>query len=175
MKTLKHLTLLLMCFSLVTLSSCSDDDDGGDAGGGAAASGTITAKVNGASFTSMEITSTATKVSGGGQTTLTMQGNTESQAISMVINGYDGVGTYTLSDDNVFRNASYVEPNVSNPLNTQTWNAPYQDSGVIGEIKISEDTDSNIKGTFNFVGKNSNDDTIKEVTEGAFNLSVQIY
>ncbi|TYA52651.1 DUF6252 family protein [Formosa maritima] len=174
MKTLKHVTLLLMCFSLITFTSCSDDDDGGDGGGGAA-SGTITAKINGNSFTSLEMTSTATLVSGGGQTTLTMQGNTQTQAINLIINGYDGVGTYEISDDNVFRIASYIEPNVSNPANSQTWSAPFQDSGVIGEIKISEETDSNIKGTFNFTGKNSNDDSTKNVTEGAFNLSKQIF
>ena len=173
MKTLKHLALFLMCFSLITLSSCSNDDDGGDDGGGAAASGTITAKINGSSFTSLEMTSFANATSGGGQTTLVMQGNTQSQAISMIINGYDGVGTYQLSDDNVFRTASYVEPNISDPMNTQTWNAPYQDSGVIGEIKISEETDTHVKGTFNFTCKNANDGSTKSVTEGAFNLKKQ--
>jgi hypothetical protein len=174
MKTLKHLTLLLMCFSLVTFSSCSDDDDGGDdGGGGAAASGTITAQINGSSFTSLEMTSFASKVTGGGQTTLTMQGNTQSQAINMIINGYDGVGTYEISDSNVFRIASYVEPNVSNPANSQTWSAPFQDSGVVGEINISEESDSNIKGTFNFTCKNSNDGSTKNITDGAFNLNFQ--
>src|SRR5690606_1689777 len=153
------------------LSSCSSDDDGG--GGGGAASGTITAKINGNSFTSLEMTSFANTTTGGGQTTLVMQGNTQSQAISMIINGYDGVGTYELSDDNVFRTASYIEPNISNPLESQTWSAPFQDSGVVGEIKISEETDTNIKGTFNFTCKNSNDGTTKNVTEGSFNLNKQ--
>jgi len=174
MKTLKHLTLLLMCLSLITLSSCSKDDDGGDGGGDqGAASGTITAKINGASFTSLEMTSFASTVTGGGQTTLTMQGNTQSQAINMIINGYDGVGTYEISDNNVFIIASYIEPNVSNPANSQTWSAPFQDSGVIGEIKISEESDSTIKGTFNFTCKNSQDDSTKNITEGSFNLQKQ--
>lgn len=176
MGTLKNISLLIMCFSLITFSSCSNDDDGGDGGGDqGAASGTITAKINGTSFTSLEMTSTATTVTGGGQTTLTMQGNTQTQAINMIINGYDGVGTYEISDDNVFRIASYIEPNASNPANSQTWSAPYQDSGVIGEIKISEETASNIKGTFHFTGKNSNDDSTKNVTEGSFNLNKQIF
>lgn len=174
MRTLKHVTLLLMCFSLITFTSCSNDDDGGDGGGGGgAASGTITAKINGSSFTSLEMTSFANTTTGGGQTTLVMQGNTQSQAINMIINGYDGVGTYQLSDDNVFRSASYIEPNISDPMATQTWNAPFQDSGVVGEIKISEETDTNIKGTFNFTCKNSNDGTTKNVTEGSFNLNKQ--
>src|SRR5690606_34323185 len=166
MKTLKHVTLLLMCFSLITFSSCSSDDDGGEDGGGGAASGTITAKINGSSLTSLEMTSFASSTTGGGQTTLIMQGNTQSQAISMHIMGYEGVSTYQLSDNNVFINASYMEPNLSNPLESPTWNAPYQDSGVIGEIKISEETDTYVKGTFNFTCKNVNDDTTKSVTEG---------
>ena len=174
MKTFKQITLLLMCVSLITFTSCSNDDDGGDDGGGvAAASGTITANINGDSFTSLEMTSFANSTTGGGQTTLIMQGNTQSQAINMIINGYDGVGTYQLTDENVFRTASYIEPNVSNPTNTQTWTAPYQDSGVCGEIKITEETDSTVKGTFNFTSKNSNDDTTKNVTEGSFNLNKQ--
>ena len=174
MKTLKHLTLLLMCLSLITISSCSSDDDGGDGGGDqGAASGTITAKINGNSFTSLEMTSIASLANGGGQTTLTIQGNTQSQAFSMIINGYDGVGTYEISDSNVFRIASYIEPNISNPANTQTWSAPYENSGICGEIKISEETDSKIKGTFNFTCKNAEDDSTKNITEGSFNLTKQ--
>src|SRR5690606_9532189 len=70
MRTLKHVTLLLMCFSLITFSSCSNDDDGGDGGGDqGAAAGTITAKINGSSFTSLEMTSFANTTTGGGQTT----------------------------------------------------------------------------------------------------------
>lgn len=157
-----------MSMSLVTLSSCSSDDDGG--GGGQAAQGTITAKIDGSSFTSLEITSFASLTTGGGQTTLVMQGNTSSQAINMLIIGYNGEGTYELSDDNVFRSASYIEPNVNDPINSQTWNAPYQDSGVIGEINVSEETDTTIKGTFNFTAKNSNDGSTKSITEGSFNL-----
>lgn len=172
MRILKHVTLLLMCFSLITFSSCSDDDDGGD-GGGATASGTITAKIDGSAFTSLEMTSFASITVAGGQTTLVMQGNTQSQGISMNLFAYDGVGTYQLYDDNVFRNATYIEPNISNPLNSQTWNAPYQDSGVVGEIKISEETDTAIKGTFSFTCKNANDGSSKSITEGTFNLNKQ--
>lgn len=171
MKILKHVTLLLIYFSLITFSSCSNDDDGGDGGG--AASGTITAKINGSAFTSLEMTSFASSTNGGGQTALILQGNTQSQAINMQIMGYDGVGTYQLSDDNIFRSASYVEPNISNPLDSKTWNAPYQDSGVIGEIKISEETDTYVKGTFNFTCKNVADGSTKSITDGAFNLKKQ--
>lgn len=169
MKNLKNLFLLMLAVSVVSLTSCSSDDDGGN--GGSAASGTIKAKIDGSNFTSLEITSFASVQTGGGVTTLVMQGNTQDQAINMIVNGYEGVGTYQLSDDNVFISASYIEPDISNPANTQTWSAPFQDSGIIGEIKISEETSSVVKGTFFFTAKNSNTGGTKEITEGSFNLN----
>lgn len=174
MRTLKQFMLFVMVSTMMSLTSCSSDDDGGDPGDAAAASGTISAKIDGNSFTSLEITSFANKVTAGGQTTLVIQGNTQSQAFSFTINGYDGVGTYEFSDANVFRVASYIEPDASNPANSETWSAPYQNSGVAGELSISEETDSRIKGTFFFTGKNSNDDSIKSITDGSFNLTLQV-
>jgi hypothetical protein len=169
MKTIKNFLLCLAVVSAFSILSCSSDDDGGD--GGSAAAGTITAKIDGSSFTSLEITSFASKNSSGPTTTLILQGNTQSQAINLLINGYEGEGTYEITDANVFIVASYIEPNISDPMNTQTWSAPFSGSGVIGEIKISEETDSGVKGTFNFTGKNSQDDSQKVITEGSFNLN----
>ncbi len=169
MRKLNLTMLLIMMISVVTVfTSCSSDDDGGS--NGAAASGTITAKIDGTQFTSLEITSFANSTTVGGQTILILQGNTSEQAINMQITGYEGTGTYEISDANVFINASYIEPDINNPANSQTWSAPYQDSGVAGEIKISEETDTNVVGTFSFTCKNSNDDTTKTITEGSFNL-----
>ncbi|RSK39078.1 DUF6252 family protein [Mangrovimonas spongiae] len=173
MRILKNVMLLLTVVTFVTFTACSSDDDGGDPGSVGAASGTISAKIDGSNFTSLEMTSFANKASGGGQTTLVLQGNTQDQAINMTINGYEGEGTYELSDSNVFIIASYIEPDISNPANTQTWSAPYQDSGVAGEIKISEETDSKVKGTFSFTAKNSNDGSTKVISEGSFNLNKQ--
>ena len=161
--------LVFMTVSTVAIVSCNKDDDGGEAG--TAGEGTITATIDGSQFTSLDITSAANTSSGGGQTTLTMQGNTSSQGINLIIFGYEGAGTYELSDTNVFISASYIEPNVNDPMNTQIWNAPYQDSGVVGEIKVAEDADGRVKGTFNFTGKNANDDTMKTVTDGSFDLA----
>ena len=169
MKNLKKIMLLVMTVTMVSITSCSKNDDGG--GGGTAGEGTITAKVNGTSFTSLEIASAANTASGGGTTTLIVQGNSASQGIVFTINGYNGVGTYEISDNNVFIVATYIEPNVSDPLNSQTWSAPFQNSGVVGEIKISEDANGRIKGTFDFTAKNSNDGSTKNITEGSFNLS----
>lgn len=159
---------MLLILVIASLSSCSKDDDGG--GDGGAVSGIIKAKVNGAEFSTMEITSFATMASGGGQNTLVLQGNTATQGINMNIFGYEGVGTYELKDSNVFITASYIEPKVSDPTNSPTWNAPYQNSGVIGEIKISEETSTHVIGTFSFKAKSTNDGSTKEITDGSFNL-----
>lgn len=168
MKNLKKFMLLVMTVIMVSITSCNKDDDGGS--GGDAASGTITAKVNGSQFTSLEVTTFANLTTGGGQTTLILQGNTSSQGISFVVNGYNGVGSYEISDDNVFIVATYIEPNISDPQNSQTWSAPFQDSGIVGELSISEETDTNIQGTFSFTAKNSNDGSTKNITEGSFNV-----
>ncbi len=169
MKNFKQIMLLVMTISMVSFTSCNKDDDGGSEG--AAASGTITAKVNGAQFTSLELATFGSLSTGGGQTTLILQGNTSSQGVSFVVNGYKGVGTYEISDSNVLIVATYIEPNISNPASSKTWTASFQGSGVVGELKITEETDTSVKGTFNFTGKNSNDGSTKTITEGSFNVN----
>jgi len=153
--------------------SCKSDDDGG--GGGSAAEGTVTAKVNGNGFTSVEMATFASINSG----TLMVQGNTggtSSQAIVLQIIGFDGTGTYPIGGGaNIYNVASYTETDVdlSNPTNPDvvTWQAPYDDSQV-GEINISEVTDTKVKGTFSFQAKNA-DGNIKNITEGSFNVNLQ--
>lgn len=168
MKNLRKFMFLLLMVSTITLLSCNKDDDGGS--GGDAASGTISTKVDGSQFTSLDITTFASLNSGGGQTTLIIQGNTASQGISFTVNGYNGVGTYEISDDNVFIVATYIEPNLNDPVNSKTWFAPFQDSGIVGELKIAEETDTSIKGKFSFTAKNVNDGTTKSITDGTFNV-----
>ena len=162
-----------MAIVAVSLTSCKKDDDGG--GGGAAGSGTVVAKVGGSNFRSLEIASTASQSSGGGTTTITLQGSdADGKGIFIIINNYDGTGTYEFSDSNVFVTATYVEANINNPMDSQTWSAPYQNSGVVGEVNISEKTDTKIKGTFNFMAKNVNgDQSIKNITDGSFDLNFQ--
>src|SRR5690606_435295 len=107
----QSLILLLMSFSLVTLSSCSSDDDGG--GGGQAAEGTVTAKIDGTTFTSMEIASTANYVAAGN--VMTIQGSdADGKAIVLIINGYEGEGTYEIGGDNsIFVSGSYTEVDIN--------------------------------------------------------------
>jgi hypothetical protein len=167
--------LLVMTMSLVSLSSCSKDDDGGSGGG--AASGTLTAKVDGTSYQSMEISSSAT-IANGGQNLIIIASNSDGNAFAFTILGFDGVGTYPIGGGaNIFNSASYTETDVdlNNPQNstTEVWQAPYDDT-MVGELKVSEVTDDKVKGTFEFTCKNVNgDQSVKTITEGSFNLSKQ--
>ncbi len=169
--------LLLMTVSLVTLSGCSNDDDtsGGNQG---AASGTLTAKVDGTAYASLEISSSAT-VANSEQNLIIIASNSDGNAFSFSVFGYSGPGTYPFGGGvNITNAGSYTETNVdlSNPANstTEVWQAPY-DSAEVGSITIIEETDTNIKGNFTFMCKNVNgDQSIKNITEGGFDLTKQI-
>ena len=68
-----------------------------------------------------------------------------------------------------------IDVDLNNPQNStsEIWQAPYNDS-MVGEIKISEETETTIKGTFSFTGKNVNgDQSVKTIKEGSFNLTKQ--
>lgn len=177
MGNLNKILLILSVVSLVTLTSCSKDDNGGD--GGNAASGTLTAKVDGISYQSMEISSSATLATAGSVKNLVIiASNSDGNAFAITIFGYTGEGTYEITGANVGGvTASYTETdvNLSNPTasTTEVWQAPYDNSSV-GSISISEESDTNVKGSFSFKCKNVNgDSSIKNVLEGSFNLSKQ--
>jgi hypothetical protein len=162
--------ILIMMVAVSSLSvSCKSDDDGG--GGGSAASGTITAKVDGSSVTTIEMT-TAAQLSGGSlMVTGNDGGSSLNKAFVLTITSVDGTGTYPIGGGaNIFNVASYIETEV-NSLDVVTWQAPYDDSEV-GEINITELTDSHVKGTFSFQAKNA-DGNIKNITEGSFNVNLQ--
>jgi hypothetical protein len=164
----------MFLFLAFTTSSCSDDDDGGSAGN--AAAGTIVAKVDGVDFQSTEMLTTGNKVTSGPADAMTLQGTDNSgKGFNFLINGYDGVGTYTFGDGNAVQVISvignYIEANASDPTNSQTWTAPYDNDSVRGEIQFSTDDGENVQGTFSFTCKNPNDGSIKDITEGSFNVN----
>ncbi|MEL0457403.1 DUF6252 family protein [Flavobacteriaceae bacterium SZ-1-7] len=179
MRNLKRIVLVLMMGSLLTWSSCSKSDDGGG-GDATAAAGTLTATVDGKSYQSMEISSSATLVNAGSVKNLVIiASNSDGNAFAMTIFGYTGTGTYEFTGANVAvtNTASYTETavNLSNPMasTTEIWQAPF-DATLAGSITIDEETATNLKGTFSFTCKNVNgDQSIKNVTSGAFNLEIQ--
>lgn len=178
MKTMKQFGLMLTMVAATLLSSCSGDDNGG--GGGSAANGTIKAKIAGSNFNG-SVASFAMKQSvGAGAYMITLQGSDASgNALQLILNGVDGQpGTFEISQSaGITAVGSYTKINIntSNPMASTytTWAAPYEGSGVAGSITISEITDTTIKGTFNFTGKNQEGTDTKAVTNGAFNLNFQ--
>lgn len=176
MKTLKTLSLLLICaFGMaIIFTSCRKDDDGGD--GADASAGTIKAKVSGSDFKSEGQMATATYVAQGKM--LTIYGiDTNGRAVQIIINNYDSsTGTWKIPNGtgSIGVVGSYIEANTSG---AQTWVAPYEGSGEIGEVKISEfSATGSVKGTFSFKARKQNDNSsFKEVNEGSFNLTVKSY
>ena len=169
MRTLKQFMLLMVTVTVVAFTGCKSDDDGGESGG--AANGTIEAKIDGASFTSLNLTSIATLANGN----LIIQGNdADGKSIVMTIFSYAGEGTYefTGADPLILNIAAYVEADINNPMNSQTWSAPF-DTTMAGSVSISSETGDNIQGTFEFTGQNPNDNSQKVISEGSFNLDKQ--
>lgn len=176
MKTLRKITLFTATLSIIFVLSCSKTDD--DGGNGTASAGILTAKVDGKTFESMTISSSATVANVGvGDNLVIIASNSDGNAFAITIIGYTGTGTYEITGDNiaVTNTASYSETNVnlSNPTasTTEIWQAPY-DATKVGSLSVSEETSTNIKGTFNFKSKNVlGDNSIINITEGAFNLT----
>lgn len=178
MRNLKQIILIVMAGAQLTFISCSTSDDGGAEGN--AASGTLTAKVDGTSYQSMEISSSATVANAGGAKNLVIiASNSDGNAFAITVFGYTGEGTYELTGANlaVTNTGSYTETkvNLSNPVAsiTKVWQAPF-DATKAGSITITDETDSKVKGTFSFKSKNVNGDgSVKNITEGSFDLSKQ--
>jgi hypothetical protein len=175
MKTLKQIGILFLAVVLSTsFVSCSGDDDGGSTGGGTAAEGTITANVGGATFTSMTQGTTAVKVATGNAFTITIQGtDLGGKQIQLILNGVDATtGTYEISPEaSISAIGTYVEVNTTT-FTSQSWLSPYENSGVAGSITITEISDTNVKGNFNFKARNQeNAQDIKNITNGSFNVN----
>ncbi|MBW7870072.1 MAG: hypothetical protein H3C39_03310 [Flavobacteriia bacterium] len=171
MKTKNLLMIAALLFSSAVFTfSCKSDDDGG--GGGGAGSGEITAKVDGTTVTTIELTTAASNANGNLMILGNDGGQNPNKAFTMTIVGFDGPGTYPVGGGaNIFNVCTYTQTDASNPSNpvATVWSAPYDDNQV-GEIKVSEVTSTYVKGTFSFKGKDQEGGTIKNVTEGSFNV-----
>lgn len=160
----------LVCVALV-FTGCKKDDDGGM--GGAAAEGNLTATVNGNSFQSLEGTTAAQETNSGGVRVIAVSAGTiDSENLQMIVQNFDGVGTYSLNLINI-GTYSYL-PDPSNPdPNTVVIYSTATGSGNVGEINISSYSATNVEGTFSFTGYNINDPSdTTTVTNGAFNMAL---
>ncbi|RMB56502.1 hypothetical protein EAX61_13900 [Dokdonia sinensis] len=172
MKTLKFLMVAFIATTVLSLQSCKSDDDGGDAG--SASNGTVTASVDGASYTSDAMGTSVSQVTANGMTTTLITSNefSSSRNITLTLQGVDAEGTYIIGGGaNISIVASYIEANASNPTDTQIWSAPF-DENASGEVNIVTITDSKIEGTFEFTARNPDDESTVSVTNGSFNLDL---
>lgn len=170
MKTFKKSILVLMAVMAVSLTSCNKDDDGGDGGG--ASKGSLKASVAGNGFNS--VTAFAVKAGSGGASIISVTGVDASQrTVGLTMNGVTEVGTYGIGGGaNIAISGSYIEIDLGTQSN-KTWQAPY-DANEVGEVSITEISDTGIKGTFFFTAKNVNgDQSLREVSSGSFNLDFQ--
>ena len=170
-KFFKTCIIFLTVISLALTGCSKDDDENGSGDGG----GEMTASISGAgAFKSFPASSNAVKQTIGSTSTMLMvQGtNADGQGITINIMGYTGEGTYdfTFGSSNS-SSATYTETDVNNPMATQIWTTLYSSGASNGSITISEETSSGVKGTFNFKGKNGNDDSVRTISEGKFNVS----
>ena len=164
MKTFrKTIYLSLVCLAMV-FASCSSDDDNDGGGGGGTADGTLTAKVDGADFVSDSSLTQIQKLNGGDVIAIT--GPKAQETIQFNVNAYSGAGTYNVSFTTIASYGIVTDP--SDPVGSAITYVAISD----GQLVITEDTGSNMKGTFSFVGVNAVDptDTVN-VTNGSFDIN----
>ena len=168
MKTLNFKLLAIAFLVVFSFSSCSNDDDDST---GNVGEGTITAKIDGAAFSNSNNAGQATISTLPTGDNLVLQGsNSDGVSINLIVWNYTGTGTYEINSTGTNPNTGiYTETDITNPANTQIWQAPYQNSSI-GSIKITEETTTAVKGEFSFTAKNAGDNSVKDITEGFFNL-----
>ena len=169
MKTLKILSLFF--FASLVLASCKKDDDGGE--DPQAASGTMTATVDGGSFESLEGTVMAQETNSGGVRVMAVSaGTVDSENLQMIIQNFDGVGTYELNLANIGTYSYLPDPRNPDPTTVVVYMAVNGTTSG-GEINISSYTSDRVKGTFSFTGYNIQDNTdTVSVTSGSFDMEV---
>lgn len=159
MKNLQKITFLL-CLSLIISCSSNDDDLG------LSAEGSLTAKVDGNSFTSLSVAVAATV----SNNVLVFQGsNSDGEYIRANIINYNGEGTYKTGDN--ISNSSSISYGSVNPVSA--WISTFNIGS--GTITITADSSTNVKGTFSFSGENNSSSavTTKTITEGTFSAPKQ--
>ena len=165
---MKHLGFAIVLAVTTILSSCSSSDgDGG--GGGSTAVGTMKAKIAGSNWTSMSMATAATHQN----TVLIIQGSDATgKAIQLMIVGVTAPGTFEINNTSAIDAiASYTQANINNPMASLVFAAPYEGSGTVGSITVTDLTATNVKGTFSFTGKNQNGADTKQITNGVFNIN----
>ena len=157
---MKQLTRLFTTLMLsAVLFSCKKDDNNNNA---ALGNGTMTAKVDGASFNA-SLAVQATKTSG----ILSFAGTGSDGQINVAIPSYTGPATYTIGAPSAVT-ATYA-------LTSSPFTA-YTASLVLGSgsIVITSETGGYVEGTFSFTASNASGGATvsKTITDGAFRIKL---
>lgn len=171
MKKIKQLGTIAFLALALTFGSCSSDSDGGSTSGGG--EGTISAKVDGKTVTTMKLGTYGTVASSGGYKILSLAGaDATGKAYNFAVVGFTGKKTY---DVNAGAESSavltYSITDMNNPQNVNNTWAAGGDDGSTGTITVTEYTDAMVKGTFEFKGVNQAG-AFKEVKNGSFNVKL---
>ncbi|HLV40468.1 DUF6252 family protein [Xanthomarina sp.] len=94
----------------------------------------------------------------------------DTKLIRLVTDNFDGLGTYALFAEgyNPTTIAEYVEIDQPSQDNNQNYAAPHEQDTLEGEFTITHLSANNVKGTFYFKATNSDNDDVKNITEGTF-------
>ena len=164
MKKVRQITRIMLFTLAIALNSCSSDSDGGNVNAG---EGTISAKVEGNTVTSIPLATFAYLTDTGLQITGTDSG---AKNLAITILAFDGVGKYDMGGNNFRAIGTYTEVDLNNPQNLNNlWMAPFNENMLDGVVDVTEVTATHVKGTFNFKGQNEAG-TVKNITNGSFNI-----
>lgn len=172
MKKIKQLGTIAFLALALSFVSCSSDSEGGSTSAG---EGTISAKVDGKTVTTIKSGTIGVMNSTGDFKMLVLSGSSMTgQAISISVFDFNGNGTYNLATgDGPNVSFSYTALDFNDPQNTNNvWTAPGDDtSATTGTLTVTESTTERVKGTFSFKGVN-NLGSFKDVKNGSFNVAL---
>lgn len=167
MKTFKSISKLVLVALTVVLSSCSKDDDNAAPAPATPSGSYITAKVDGADFSSIIFgvsTATANRIGTGQDLLITvLGGDLASNSISINLLGISAPGTYPLNPSLDGTTIGYVSSSAATSWDTGNCDAS-------GTLTITTLDNTKIEGTFSYVGKDGENCTAagKNITNGSF-------
>jgi len=143
--------------------NCSDEDN--------SSSEFVVASVETISFKSSD---TDTAVSGslidsGNEITFLVQGTDDSANIMiLLVSDYLGIGSYDVgTSDESSGTASYTDSS-----SLTNWSS--NNDGGSGKIVVTEETASEVSGTFEFIGKGDDSSSTRTVTNGSFRAELEM-
>jgi len=92
----------------------------------------------------------------------------------VVITGCDGAKTHEIGGNHsLFAVSSYIDIDLINPTNPTIWMGSYDEAAkIVGQVVVTEASETRFKGTFSFTGKNQKDNSLRNITEGSFNIAL---